>query len=172
MRIWVFFSGARILKINTNQMPFFFRKDFEPCFLWFRFGPGGPISHPSGSNCFLFPENQSILRPAGPESRFGFSTAAFIQCEGEMVFRSAWADESNLWVTCAAVEWISPKVEEPRRGPISPKVFGNRPHYWLSRRDSKGFMEYQIVALDRSCRRFASGARPLWTSCRQVPWWR
>jgi hypothetical protein len=38
-----------------------------------------------------------------------------------MVFRSAWAEESNLEVTCAAVEWISPKGEEPRRSPISPE---------------------------------------------------
>jgi len=36
-------------------------------------------------------------------------------------------EESNLNVTCTAVEWISPKVEEPRRGPISVKVFATTP---------------------------------------------
>jgi hypothetical protein len=74
-------------------------------------------------------------------------------------------DESNLEVTCAAVEWISPKVDEPRRCPISQKVFCNRPHCWLSRRDSKGFMSSRRTnAPDRSCRRGASGARPPWNN--------
>ena len=82
----MFFSEVRILEIHTHSGLLFFRKDFEPCFLWFRFGPGGPISHPSGSNRFLFPENQSILLDGRTRKPFWISAAAFIQCEGEMAF--------------------------------------------------------------------------------------
>jgi hypothetical protein len=63
-------GSSRILKINTCTKKIIFRKGFEPCFLWFRFESGGPISDPSRSNGLLFPEKQSKcwLRRVGRQS--------------------------------------------------------------------------------------------------------